>query len=134
MNLLTLNYWFSTQPPAFIPWLNMLFIFVFLAMFIVGVVALVIAGRKSFDKFVRRAISKTGFMLIIMGLLGAAWWFFTYERVPVLSIRIWIFPLVLITAFWSWGIYKYIKVEVPAKHALSEERAKQNKWLPKSKK
>ena len=132
--LLTLAYWFQLQPPVFVPWAGRFMVIAFTAMAAVGILAKVVGVKKSQDKFMRRAIERAGSLLLIMGLLGLLMYFFSYERVPLFSMRAFYLLWLIGLAAWAWQLYRYLKVEIPAKRAMQAEREKINKWLPHSSK
>ncbi|MBU2566832.1 hypothetical protein KKG46_04730 [Patescibacteria group bacterium] len=132
-NLFTLSYWFALQPQFFTSFIGTALLVVFVAMVVVGVVGYVFSIKRKTDKYIRRAIERASGMLLTHGLFGLLLYFFAFEHIPILSMRIW-FVLWLATLFiWGWFIYKYVKFEIPAKRAMKEQREKMNKWLPKSK-
>ncbi|MDD5438128.1 MAG: hypothetical protein PHC70_03220 [Patescibacteria group bacterium] len=134
MNLLTLNFWFQMQPPMFLAWVNIFFLVVFAAMVIVGIIAKVYAVKSNLEKLLRRAVHRAGNLLLTMGLIGLLICFFTYETVPILSMRIWLLVWLGSAIAWAWSIIRYVRVEIPAKHEMQVERERVNKWLPKAKK
>lgn len=86
------------------------------------------------DKWTRRAIDKAGNCLLSMGLLGLLLYFFDYEKIPILSMRIFYIAWLIILIIWAYFIYKFITVEIPAKLAQKQEREQVDKWLPQAKK
>lgn len=132
--LLTLTYWFQLQPPAMIPWIGTLLLVVFILFVITGVLAKVLFAGRMGDKLVRRAVERGGTVLLTMGIWGAYMSFVSYERIPLLSMRIWYIVWLAVSIWWGWTIYRYLKVEVPAKRAMQIERDRLNKWLPNAKK
>lgn len=130
---MSLNFWFQMQPPSFLAWVGITLLVVFTAMVIVGIAAKIYAAKSSLDKFLRRAVQRAGTLLLAMGLLGLFICFFTYEQVPILSMRIWLLVWLLSTVLWAWSIVKYVRVEIPAKRELMAERERINKWIPKPK-
>lgn len=133
MNLLSINFWFQMQPDMFIPWVGMTFLVVFTVMAIVGVVAKIYGVKAGLDKFVRRAVERAGNLLLTMGLIGLLIYFFTFEHVPILSMRLWLLVWLLSALAWVWSIARYVRVDIPAKRELMAERERLNKWIPKPK-
>lgn len=134
MNLLSLNFWFQMQPPMFLPWVSIFFLVVFSALVIVGIIAKIYAVKSNQEKLTRRAVQRAGNLLLTMGLIGLLIWFFTFENVPILSMRIWLLVWLGSAIAWAWSIIRYVRVEIPAKHSMQAERDRMNKWLPKAKK
>lgn len=106
----------------------------FLAFSVVGIGVKVYGSKSGMEKLMRRAVERAGNLLVTMGLLGLLWWAVTYEKVPLLSMRIWIIGWLVLTGYWVWRIVKYVRVEVPAKRNMAKEREQYEKWLPKPKK
>lgn len=122
------------QPDMFIPWVGMTFLVVFTVMAIVGIVAKIYGVKAGLDKFVRRAVERAGNLLLTMGLVGLLICFFTFEHVPILSMRLWLLVWLLSALAWVWSIARYVRVDIPAKRELMAERERLNKWIPKPKK
>ncbi len=118
----------------FIQWVSVFFLVLFAALVILGVIAKIYAVKSNLEKLLRRAVQRAGNLLLTMGLVGLLLYFFTYENVPILSMRIWLLVLLGSGIAWAWSIYHYVKVEIPAKHGMQAERDRMNKWLPKAKK
>lgn len=121
------------QPDMFIPWVGMTFLVVFTVMAIVGVVVKIYGVKAGLDKFVRRAVERAGNLLLTMGLIGLLIYFFTFEHVPILSMRLWLLVWLLSALAWVWSIARYVRVDIPAKRELMAERERLNKWIPKPK-
>ena len=132
-NLFTLSYWFALQPQFFTPIMSRAILVLFVAMTVVGILGFVFIMKRKIDKYNRRAIERASTLLFTMGLFGLLLYFFAFEHVPILSMRIWYIVWLSSALFWAWLVYRYISVEVPAKRALKQEREKMNKWLPKAK-
>jgi len=132
-NLLSFNYWFLAQPAMFVSWAGTVLLVVFTALAVVGLVAKIYGVRAGLDKFVRRAVQRAGTCLLSMGLVGLLHYFFVFERVPVLSMRIWLLVWLVAILLWAWSILRYVRVEIPKANAMKAERERLNKWLPKAK-
>ncbi|MDF1497021.1 MAG: hypothetical protein P1P90_03090 [Patescibacteria group bacterium] len=133
-NLLTLNFWFSQYPPALTPWATRILLVVFVAIFLVGVIAKIYSIKTKLEKWNRRAIDKSASLLLSMGAFGLLLFVFAYEQIPVLSMRAGYILWLLITAVWIYFLYKFIAVEIPKQRKLKQEREHEDKWLPKPKK
>jgi ABC-type transport system involved in multi-copper enzyme maturation permease subunit len=118
----------------FIGWVSIFFLVVFTALVILGIIAKVYAVKSNLEKLLRRAVQRAGSLLLTMGLVGLLIYFFTFENVPILSMRVWLLVLLASGIAWAWSIYRYVKVEIPAKREMHAERERLNKWLPKAKK
>lgn len=131
---LTLEYWFNVRAIPFTPIVERALIVAFVVWTFVGIGAYLFQLKRGFSKPAKRALRKFASLLTWSGIVGLVLWVFTYQRVPVFSMRflylLWIGWVVI--GFYS--IYKYLWVEVPAKRKLHEERLEREKWLPKKKK
>ncbi len=114
-------------------WVDRLLVVVSIALAVVGIVGLVYVVRANMDKRVRRVYQSMSWQLVWMGLVGLLLWAFTYERVPVLSMRFaWILWFVWI-AWAVWSTWRRLKVELPIESQRYAERDRLAKWLPKKK-
>lgn len=132
-SLVTPSFWFSTVPMPFSFWTDRVLIVLSLAFSLVGIIGLVYLMRASIEKRVRRVYQSTAWQLIWIGLVGLLLWSFTYERVPVLSMRFaWIVWLGWI-AWVVWSTWRRLRIELPAESERYAERDRLAKWLPKKK-
>ena len=114
-------------------WTDRVLIVLSLAFSLVGIIGLVYLMRASIEKRVRRVYQSTAWQLIWIGLVGLLLWSFTYERVPVLSMRFaWIVWLGWI-AWVVWSTWRRLRIELPAESERYAERDRLAKWLPKKK-
>ena len=133
--LLTLHYWFQIQPPAFAAKPSYILLGFFIALIIAAIAVKVYRVKKhDMEKLWRRAYDKIFSSLLTMGIVGLFMFLFSYEQIPILSMRflylIWSAGFIL----WAYLIYLYITKEIPAKKAMQQQRDEQNKWLPNVKK
>lgn len=133
MNLLSLSFWFQLQPPMFLGWIGTSLLVVFALMTVIGLVLKIYGVKSGLEKYRKRAVQKAGSLLLTMGLAGLMFYFFTYERLPLLSMRIWLIVWLGVVVLWIWSIYQFIKIEIPRVEALRQERERLEKWLPKKK-
>lgn len=117
----------------FIPLMGTVLLVIFTVMAIVGLVAKIYGVKSGLDKFVRRAVERAGTLLLTMGLIGLLLCFFTFESVPILSMRIWLLVWLASALAWIWSIARYVQVDIPAKRELMAKRERLNKWIPKPK-
>jgi hypothetical protein len=130
---LTLRYWFSVRAIPFVPVVDRILPVAFAVITVAGIGMSVLSLKKSFPKPTRRAFGRLGSHLTWTGLFALLLWSFTYQGIPILSMR---FFYVLWFAWFVWGfypIYKYLFIEVPSQEKLYEERKEAEKWLPKKK-
>lgn len=117
----------------FLGWIGTSLLVLFSLMAVAGLVIKVYAIKSNLEKYKKRAVHKIGSLFLTMGVVGLLLYFFTYERLPVLSMRIWLIVWLGMIGLWIWSIYKFIKLEIPRVEALRQEREKLEKWLPKKK-
>ncbi len=132
-NLLTLKLWFNLYPPAMQSWILYFFLVVFSLFLLLGILGKVYLLKAKIEKLYRRAFSKIGNMLIIMGLAGLSLWVFAYEQIPVLSMRFFYIIWFACLLVWIYFLYKYIFIEIPKLIQFKKMREQENKWIPKSK-
>jgi hypothetical protein len=133
-NLLTLTYWFSIRPAPFLPAVERGLLVVFAVWMLGGIIASLVLLKNGLGKTNRRVFEKTAGLLTWSGLTGLVLWAFEYERIPILSLRIFYVLLAVWIAFGLYDIIRYLRVEVPALQRLQEERIERERWLPKKKK
>ncbi len=102
-------------------------------MVLIGLILKMYGVKSGLEKYRKRAVQKAGSLLLTMGLAGLLFYLFTYERLPILSMRIWLVVWLAGVVLWIWSIYQFIKIEIPRVEALRQEREKLEKWLPKKK-
>lgn len=131
--LLTFQFWFNVNPTPFIPFVDRFILILMIVLVVGGIVALWLRAQKKHEKMVRRAFLRAGFLGVISGIVGLAFYFATFERVPFLSMRfIWVIWL-LWTGVEARSLYRYVTIDIPAKAEVQAERERINKWLPKKK-
>ncbi|MCC7357750.1 hypothetical protein IT408_04595 [Candidatus Uhrbacteria bacterium] len=131
--LVTPAYWFSTTPIPFTPLVDRILIILSIALAMVGVAGIIYVIRASIEKRERRVYQAASWQLVWIGLVGLLLWTFTYERVPVLSIRIaWVFWIVWI-AWMIWKTWHRLTIEIPEESERFAERDRLKRWLPKKK-
>jgi amino acid transporter len=132
-NLLTLNFWFGLYPPALTTWATRILLVVFVAIFLVGIIAKIYSIKTKLEKWNRRAIDKAASLLLSMGAFGLLLFIFAYEQIPILSMRAGYLLWLIILGIWIYFLYKFIFIEIPKQRALKKERDHEDKWLPKPK-
>ncbi len=131
--LLTLNYWFSIRTIPFLPVAERGLLVLFGVFTLVGISTSLFLLKKGYAKPTKRALGKFASLLTWSGLVGLLLWVFTYQGVPVFSMRFF-YILWIIWIIWGfYSIYKYLWVEVPEKRKMYNERLEREKWLPKKK-
>jgi amino acid transporter len=132
-NLLTLKFWFTLYPPALTSLVSKILLVVFVAVFLVGIIAKIYSIKTKLEKWNRRVIDKMAGLLLTMGAFGLLLFVFAYEQIPILSMRAGYILWLIILGIWIYFLYKFIAVEIPKQRQLKQEREHEDKWLPKPK-
>lgn len=132
-SLLTPQYWFSLSPTPFQPWAERFLLVIFGAFVVFGILTWIFELKGRFDKPMKRALERAASLLVWSGVVGFLLWSFSYERIPILSMRFF-FLLWLAWVLWGfWRIYRYVWIEIPERARRERARAEREKWLPKPK-
>jgi len=132
-DILTLHYWFSFRAIPFVPVAERSLLALFGIFTLVGIGTTLFLLKKCYAKTTKRALGKFASLLTWSGLIGLLLWLFTYQGVPVLSMRFFYVPWAVWVVWGFVSIYRYLWVEVPRKQKEYEERMEREKWLPKKK-
>jgi len=133
--LLRPGFWFDVQAQPFMPWLDKALPILMSALVAIGIGLLIFAHYgKGLEKDKRRLWSRVGSLELCAGLSGLILYFFVWEGVPVLSMRIFWVVWVVGFGWWKWVIWNEHFRMIPAAKAKEKERAAYEKWLPKPKK
>lgn len=133
--LLTLSYWFSLRPAPFSVVAERGLLIGFLAFIVIGIACLLFHYvKRDISKPVKRSLSRFGSMTIWVGLFGLILWSFSYEQIPVLSMRIFFLILPIWFIVSVYGIVRYLRVIVPEQEASHRERIERDRWIPRKKK
>jgi hypothetical protein len=129
--LITLNFWFNTNPP---PFTSPVFIglgILLVAVFIAGVIIKWSGYKKRRNPPLHRILSRLGRACITIAILGGFLFFVSYEQTPVVSMRFWWLVLFVAAVLWAIFIILDILSRYPAeKKALADKLARE-KYLPK---
>jgi ACR3 family arsenite efflux pump ArsB len=129
--LITFSFWFSLFPESLGPVFERIFFLLFGLMIVLGAVVRIVARHRKDDKYVIRTFKKIGQMLLVMGLLGLLWFFFTFEEIYLLGARFWLLIWVIAAGYWTFTIWRYVKKTIPAERAATQNKADFNKYLPR---
>jgi hypothetical protein len=133
--LLHPGFWFDLNAVPFTPWFEKGLLIVLAASLVVGIgLFIYVRLAKGLDKDGRRMWRRFGLLSLCAGASGFLLYFFVWERVPVLSMRIFWVVWVFGFGYWKWNIWKEHFRLIPAEQAKAKEREAYEKWLPKPKK
>ncbi len=112
---------------------NILFGF-FILMFVVGIVARIVASNNTHDRYLRDLGQRGGTLLMTMGLLGIVLYFFSFERIRLFGSRFlyvcWLIGLIA----WGYTLVRFARRTIPQKRERDMQREQQRKYLPPRKK
>ena len=133
---LRFGYWFNIYALPFLPAVNVMILVVLSLLVLAGAVGYLIAvtsvGQKM-DKYMRRLLRACAVASFWMGVCGFVLYFMTWQRIPVLSMRMWWIVWLAIFGWIASRLERWAKKEIPAERRLHAERAAYEKWLPKPK-
>ncbi|MFH1631901.1 MAG: hypothetical protein ABIA47_02655 [bacterium] len=133
-NLFTLGFWFAMEPTALTATSERIFFLVFGLMVIIGAVVRIVARHRKDDRHLKKTFQSAGRMLITMGILGMAWFFFTFEGIYLLGARFWFLVWLFGVIYWLVMIIRYARVIVPQIKEEESKRSEYNKYLPRKNK
>jgi hypothetical protein len=129
--LITLNYWFNTNPPSFIGPVFLVLGILLIVVFVVGVVVKWYAWKKRGNPPLHRVLSRLGRAEIAVALIGGFLYFVSYEQTPVVSMRFWWLVLLVAAIVWKVFILLDILKRYPVEKKARLERLEREKYLPK---
>jgi len=127
-NLLTLKFWFSSRPGD----LSVQGQLIWLVLIVVLVAISLYAwwwrkqNTKSLYRKIYGRVMTFGLTNLFVGLLL---WFFEYEAVPILSMRMWLLVWLASMAAWKWFIWKDIQKISNIQVQIAEDK-KLKKYIP----
>jgi|GEM_PF-373183 len=130
-NLVHLDYWFG-QPFTAQGISLWLLLGGFLVCIVVGLVAIIVSQYQQ-EKFKKIILKRFGSVGVSMGFVGMIWMFFRQEGIVFLSWRFWMLLWVVVSGWRLWKIRVYMSQRIPDMKAEEENRARIEKYLPKSK-
>jgi len=132
--LLTIDYWMTLQPPAGVTDSAGRAVFAgFVILFGLGIVIRIVNARRTNDKAVSDAIRHVAWMCVVMGLLGAMFYFFSFQQVPFFGAPFWYLLWLLGVLAWIGWIVYFVKTLVPNRRDAVREKQAQDKYLPNTK-
>ncbi len=132
--LFTLNFWFSVTALPFTPVLDKVILIFMLGLTLSGIGIWVYAQQAVQDKTARQTQRSLATVLGLAGISGLYLYGVTWQRIPVLSMRIFFVVWVIGFGYWGYRLYRRVKIEIPLQRREALERAAYEKWLPKPKK
>lgn len=132
--LLTLQFWFNRRPPALEPFFEQFFFYFFGALVVLAlIITVVVKKKKKEDPLIARGFQKISSWCLTMGIFGLMIFFFAFERLPVLSMRIWFLVWLIAAIVWAAFIAKFFIKKIPAEKKKIKEQDNLAKYLPDKK-
>lgn len=131
--LITASFWFARDPAPLLTINARLLFGVFALLFVLGVVVRVVARRRKEDRLVTETFRRIGQLGVTMGLLGLLLFFFAYQEIPFLGMRVWFLLWGIGLLVWVGMVVRYATKIVPAERRRLSERTERNKYLPRAK-
>ena len=134
MDLLSLSWWFNTNPLYSALTLRLFFI-VSLSLVILGAVVRMVSKKRIKDALQLEVLRRIATLLVVMGSFGVWYWFVAFQQIPFLSARFWTIVWVICVVAWLLSILRYVKKTVPAQREKRLAAKEQDKYMqPKRKK
>lgn len=131
MPIFTWSYWFDLQARELMPSAKIALLVAFGALFLLGVIAAVLAKVKAEHMFWAEGGRRFASMALWMGGLGLLLVFFTHELVYFFAARFWFLVWLVIFLILLVRFLKFILVDVQEKKADYDAKARIDKWMPK---
>lgn len=126
------SFWFNLSAVPFMPWLERALPIALVAIGLAGVVALIYATyARGIAKDAKRLWRRIGTAALLAGLSGGVIYFFHWQRVPYLSMRLFWLCWLVGFGYWAYRIWHDEFRKLPGERAKDAEREAYEKWLPK---
>jgi hypothetical protein len=129
--LITFGYWFNSLGAPFVGWAFIVVGVVIGLMFIEGIVVKYLSHRERCNPPLHRVLSRWSNAALAISVVGAVFYFFTYEQLPYVSARFWWLLLIAGGVWWKIAIIIDIRTRYRAEKAAFAERMAKEKYLPK---
>ena len=130
-NLLSWSYWFSLQARELMPSVKTGLAVAFAALVAAGLLARMIAKKRSGDMFWAEGGKRFASMCLWMGFIGLFFVWCTHELTYFFGARFWYLVWLAVALAWTLSIARFLLNVVPKKQAEYSERARIAKWIPK---
>lgn len=130
-SLLSLDFWFNIQPAGLTPLFSKVFFVLFASFIVFGAIANIVAKNRKDDRLLMLAYRRIAQLFYVMGWIGFAFWFASYENLYLFGARFWYALWTLGVLFWAWRIYIFLTKIVPEQREELQHRVDVNKYLPR---
>ncbi len=127
------SFWFDLHTRPFSPWVDYLILALVLAL-LLSAFGVSWLRREAKEKLVKRLWGSALAACVSAALIGLVLYAITWQRIPVLGMRIFWPIWFLAHAAWGISIYRRAQKQIPAARRTQAERQAYEKWLPKAKK
>ena len=131
-NFLTTAYWFSFLPAPFQPWALKLLLVKFAGLAVIGIALRVLAVKKAGDMYWAKGGRRFSRLAIWMGCTGLILVWLTTEQVYFFGARFWFLVWGAVFVLWLASALRYLLKTIPKQAAAFAEKARIEKYLPKS--
>ncbi len=94
------------------------------------IITIVVRKKKKEDPWVARGFQKISSWCLSMGIAGLVIFFFAFERLPFLSMRIWFVAWLIGAIVWVVFIVKYFIKTVPQEKRKIKDKENLQKYIP----
>jgi len=94
------------------------------------IITIVVRKKKKEDPWVARGFQKISSWCLSMGIAGLVIFFFSFERLPFLSMRIWFVAWLIGAIVWAVFIVKYFIKTVPQEKRKIKDKENLQKYIP----
>lgn len=120
-NFLTWKLWFGMYPGPLTAPFNYVLVGIIIAFILLAAVATI--QYRKYKKTLYRKIWNSLYGFAVTGvIIGALLWFFSAQRVPFFSMRIWFVAWAVLHVVWAWYIYKRYKQVPEVREELAKKR------------
>lgn len=129
--LFKLGYWLNPRPPVLEQSFQTFFFYFFGAMLALAlVINILVRKKKKEDPWVARGFQKISSWCLTLGISGLALLFFSFERLPVLSMRFFFLLWFIGAIVWTVFIIKFFVKKIPAEKKKIQEHQNLKKYIP----
>ncbi len=127
------SFWVNPYTQPFSPWVDHLVLF-FLVVLTLAPFGISWMRRRAKEKLIKRIWGRVFGVCLCAGLTGLVLYAITWQRIPVLGVRIFWPIWFLAHVSWALSIFLRARKMIPAARRAQLERQAYEKWLPKAKK
>ncbi|MBI2473178.1 hypothetical protein HYV70_01330 [Candidatus Uhrbacteria bacterium] len=127
------TYWFTMDPPQVGGLLGNAVFVLFVLCVVLGVIGHIVTDRHKKDRYVRQIGKRVSTLLVTMGMLGVALYFFSFEEIQLFGARFWYPVWIIAVMVWTLLIIRFVRIEIPRSQQQTQTRQAIAKYLPRKK-